>query len=187
MEILLAILLGGFFGFALYYVGSTSSFNLRSMLSLRYLSLMKIILFAIGFSSALVSIFALIGIFDISHLSVKSTNLGVIVGGLIFGLGFGFAGKCPGTCVADSSSGGLKKAISVILGGLVGAFIFTLLYGSFKELGLFDIMDIGKMTLFNISEEFPSVFNIGFGGLLSMGIVIMIIAYILPMNIKQRG
>lgn len=55
MNIFLAVLLGGFFGFA----------------------------------SFLLSISGLLGIFDISHLSVKGMNLGVIVGGVIFGIGFG--------------------------------------------------------------------------------------------------
>ena len=45
MMIVLAILLGGFFGFALYKVGAANMDNLLSMLSLRNLTLMKIILF----------------------------------------------------------------------------------------------------------------------------------------------
>lgn len=50
-----------------------------------------------------------LGIFDLSHLSVKATNLGVLIGGLIFGIGFGWIGSCPGTCVAASGSDGIKK------------------------------------------------------------------------------
>ena len=48
MMIVLAILLGGFFGFALYKVGATNMDNLLTMLSLRNLTIMKIILFPIG-------------------------------------------------------------------------------------------------------------------------------------------
>lgn len=182
MDIVLAILLGGFFGFALFYVGATKSKNLIGMLSLRNLSLMKTIVFAIGFSSLLVSIASFLGIFDVSHLSVKGTHLGVIIGGLIFGIGFGWAGTCPGTCVADSSSGGFKKAISVIIGGLLGAFVYSLSYGALNKSGLFDVMDAGKLTLFNISEEFPSVFEIGYVGLLIMGALLMVGALLLPVD-----
>ena len=82
MKIILAILLGSFFGFALSYIGATGSKNILKMLRLEDLSLAKIILFAIGFSSTLVSISAMLGLFDISHLSIKSMNLGVIIGGL---------------------------------------------------------------------------------------------------------
>lgn len=180
MNIFLAVLLGGFFGFALYYVGVTQSKNLKDMLSLRDLGLMKIILFAIGFASFLVSLASFMGIFDTSHLSVKTTHLGVVLGGLIFGIGFGWAGTCPGTCVADSSSGGLSKAIFIILGGLIGAFVYAISYESLDNLGLFDKMNPGNLTLFNLSDNFPSVFKLGFSGLLIMGILIMGVALLLP-------
>ena len=184
MEILLAIILGGFFGFALYYVGATNYTKLLNMLRLKDLSLMKIILFAIGFSSFLLAIASFIGILDISHLDIKTTHLGVVIGGLIFGIGFGWAGTCPGTCIAGSSSGGLKKALVVIIGGLLGAFSYSLSYGSLNELGLFDIMNFGNLTLFKLSDKFPSVFQIGFGGLLIMGLLLMAIAAYLPVNLS---
>ncbi|NLA83031.1 MAG: hypothetical protein GX854_00585 [Clostridiales bacterium] len=41
-------------------------------------------------------------------------------------------------------------------------------------------MNLGKLTLFNISDKFPSVINIGFGGLLIMGLILTGVAYILP-------
>lgn len=186
MEILLAILLGGFFGFALYYVGATNSRKLISMLSLKDLTLMKIILFAIGFSSFLVSIASLIGVLDVSHFDVKATHLGVIVGGLIFGIGFGWAGTCPGTCVAGVSGKSLKKAISAILGGLLGAFAFSLSYESLANFGLFDAMNLGNLSLFNISDKFPSVFQVGFGGLLAMGLLLMIVAFLIPTQLTSK-
>lgn len=186
MEILLAILLGGFFGFALYYVGATSYTKLLNMLRLKDLSLMKIILFAIGFSSLLVALASFIGIFDISHLDIKATHLGVIIGGLIFGIGFGWAGTCPGTCIAGSSSGGFKKALIVIVGGLLGAFSYSLSYGFLNELGLFNAMNLGNLTLFKLSDKFPSVFQVGFGGLFIMGLLLMAMAYFIPVNLSLK-
>lgn len=186
MEILLAILLGGFFGFALSYVGATGFKNILKMLRLEDLSLAKIILFAIGFSSILLSLSAMLGIFDISNLSIKTMNLGVIVGGLIFGVAFGAVGTCPGTCVGAMGSNGLKKAISAILGGLVGAFAFSMSYGYLKELGLFETLNMGKVTLFNISEKYPSIFNIGFIGLLVVGLIFMIMGYFIPKHIIKE-
>lgn len=186
MEILLAILLGGLFGFALYYVGATGFSNISKMLRLENLSLAKIILFAIGFSSVLLSISALLGIFDISHLSVKTMNFGVIIGGIIFGIGFGLAGTCPGTCVGSIGGiFGIKKAISAIIGGLLGAFTFSMLYGSFKGMGLFDTLNYGKITLFNISDKYPSVFGGGYIGLLVIGVLFMTGAYFLPKKILK--
>lgn len=180
MKIILGLILGGLFGAALYYVGASNPKKLISMLRLQDLTLMKIILFGIGFGSVLLSATALLGGFDISHLSIKSTHLGVIIGGLIFGIGFGGIGTCPGTCVAAGSSGGGKKAISAILGGLLGAFTFSITYGYFKEIGLFDTMNLGKLTLFNISDQYPSVFSTGFIGLLIVGVLFMGLGAIIP-------
>ena len=105
---------------------------------------MKIILFAIGLASVLVALFYAIGLFDPAHLSVKATHLGVVIGGLIFGLGFGGVGTCPGTCVAGAMTGGFKKAISAVLGGLVGAFLFSMSYGWLADKGFFDVLNLGK-------------------------------------------
>ena len=186
INILLAIVLGGFFGFALYYVGATGFSNISKMLRLEDLSLAKIILFAIGLSSTLLSMSALLGIFNVSHLSVKSMNLGVIIGGLIFGVGFGGAGTCPGTCVGSIGGVfGIKKAISAIIGGLLGAFTFSMTYGAFKDMGLFNTLDYGKITLFNISDKYPSVFESGYIGLLIVGILFMIGAYFMPKRILK--
>ncbi|WP_300643303.1 hypothetical protein [uncultured Helicobacter sp.] len=51
---------------------------------------MKIIIFGIGFGSFLVSIAYFLGIFDVTHLCIKPLHLGVVLGGMIFGLGFVF-------------------------------------------------------------------------------------------------
>ena len=185
MNIILGILLGGLFGFALYFVGASFPRKLLAMLKLEDLTLMKIIVFAIGLSSVLLFVANLLGIFNISHLSVKATNLGVIIGGLIFGVGFGWIGSCPGTCVSAVSGNGFKKAMITILGGLVGAFAFSMTYGAWKSIGIFDTMNLGKLSLFNISDKFPSVFNIGFSGLLITGVIFMIVAFVLPEKSKK--
>ena len=180
MQILLAIILGGLFGFALYFAGASNPKKIIQMLRLQDLSLMKIIVFAIGFASILLFLANLVGIFEISHLSIKGVNFGVILGGLIFGIGFGSVGSCPGTCVAASTGDGFKKALVTVLGGLVGAFVFSMSYGWFKGLGLFSAMDLGKLTLFNVSDKYPALFNIGFIGLLVTGILFIAVAIILP-------
>ena len=185
MDIILGILFGSLFGFALYYVGASFPKKLLAMLKLEDLTLMKIILFAIGLSSVLLFFANSFGILDISHLSVKPTNLGVLVGGLIFGIGFGWIGSCPGTCVAAAGGSGFKKALFTIFGGLVGAFAFSLTYGVWKATGIFSAMDLGKLSLFNISEKFIPVFSIGFSGLLIMGLVFMGIAFVLPEKIRK--
>lgn len=185
MNILLGILLGSFFGFALAYVGATSYKNILKMLRLEDLALAKIILFAIGFSSVLVFISSMLGIFDLSHFHIKSMNLGVITGGIIFGFAFGSIGTCPGTCIGALTGSNIKRAVFSIFGGLLGAFTFSISYEYFYNIGLFNALNIGKLTLFNISTEYPSIFSIGTAGLLISGLLFMFISYILPEEILK--
>lgn len=180
MEILIAIIVGSLFGFVLYWVGAASPKKLVPTLRLEDLSLMKIILFAIGFSSLLLALANIIGIFNLDNLDIKTMNLAVIVGGLLFGVGFGAVGTCPGTCIAASGSGALKKGISVIIGGLFGALALSLTYGWWVDIGLYDTLNLGSLTLFNLADEYPSVFQVSYFGLLISGLFLMAIAYILP-------
>lgn len=179
-DIVFAILLGAFFGFALYIAGASNPSKITEMLRLKYLTLMKIIVFAIGLASILVSITSLLGWFDVSHFNIKSTNLGVIIGGLIFGLGFGWAGTCPGTCVAGSTGKGYKKAIVAIVGGLFGAFCFSVTYGWWDRIGLFQVLNLGKITLFEIIEGNDYLLPGKFVGLLIVGVVFLAFAFLLP-------
>lgn len=56
MKLLLGILLGSFFGYSLYKVRATNPKKLLKMLRLEDLELAKVILFAIGLASVLLSI-----------------------------------------------------------------------------------------------------------------------------------
>lgn len=175
-----AVILGMLFGGALYLVGATKSKNIKSMLGLKNIILMKIIAFGIGFGSFLVSVAYFLGIFDISHLEIKPLHLGVVIGGAIFGLGFGIAGMCPGTCVASSGTNNITKAIFVVLGGLFGALAYTLSYGFWERVELFGVWNVGKMSLFKLSDSFPSLLPFGFEGLAILGVIMMSVAYLLP-------
>lgn len=84
-----------FWGFALFLAKATNFNKILKMLRLEDLSLAKIIIFAIGFSSVLLSLSNALGLFDISNLSVKTMNLGVVLGGLLFGFAFGSIEKFP--------------------------------------------------------------------------------------------
>lgn len=175
-----AVILGMLFGGALYLVGATQSKNIKEMLGLKNIVLMKIIAFGIGFGSFLVSIAYFLGIFDLSHLDIKPLHFGVVLGGVIFGLGFGIAGMCPGTCVASSGTNNVNKAIFVVLGGLLGALAYSLSYSFWSESGIFEIWNVGKMTLFALRDSNPALFSLGFEGLMMLGVAMMGIAYFLP-------
>jgi len=79
-------------------------------------------------------------------LSLKSTNLGGnIMGGLIFGLGWGLLGYCPGTALGAVGEG-RWDAIWGILGMLAGAAVYAETYPWLKRTVL-TWGDYGKLSL----------------------------------------
>ena len=82
----------------------------------------------------------------LAKLSVKPTVLGGnILGGLIFGLGWGILGYCPGTS-AGALGEGRWDAVWGILGMLVGAALFAETYPGLKKTVL-TWGDFGKITI----------------------------------------
>jgi uncharacterized membrane protein YedE/YeeE len=85
-------------------------------------------------------------------LSIKPTILGgVILGGLIFGIGWGFLGYCPGTS-AGALGEGRYDAIWGILGMLAGAALYAEAYPGMKK-PVLTWGDLGKIT-------FPQVLGV---------------------------
>lgn len=146
MDIFLAILMGGLFGFVLERVGAGDPDKILGMLRLKDLHLMKAIFMGIGFSSLLLFPMLVLGWIDASHLSIKGMYSGVIIGGALLGVGWALAGFCPGTAVVALGRG-RKDAITYVLGGLVGAAILTVSYDRLTDAGWFAPWWGGRLTL----------------------------------------
>lgn len=84
--------------------------------------------------------------FGLAKLSIKSTVLGGnIIGGLLFGLGWGMLGYCPGTSLGALGEG-RWDALWGILGMLAGAAIYAEAYPLMKKT-ILTWGDFGKITL----------------------------------------
>jgi uncharacterized membrane protein YedE/YeeE len=94
---------------------------------------------------------AMVGVYALSDLgvvklSVRSLNLGAnIIGGLLFGLGWGLLGYCPGTSLGAIGEG-RWDALWGIFGMLVGAGIYAEAYPFLKKTVL-SWGVLGRLTL----------------------------------------
>ncbi len=183
MNILLAIILGTVFGLILQRIGAADPDKIIGMLRLTDLHLAKTILLAIGISSSILFLGMLVGVINSGHLGVKSAYVGVIIGGAILGAGWALSGFCPGTGVVAVGTG-RKDGIFFLLGGLIGAGIFTAMYGSIAKSFLFTSIG-GTMTLAQTSK-YDSMLS-GVNGAVPaviIGIVLIVIACVLPQKIR---
>ncbi len=185
MEIILAIILGTLFGFALHRVGASNPENIINMLRLTDLHLLKAIMFAVGISSAVLFVGTTAGFIDIGHFSVKSSYIGVIIGGAILGLGFATAGYCPGTSIAALGDG-RKDAIFFIIGGLVGALVYMLVYGGIAGSVLFNKIAGGKVSLAQTGNDAYNALLTNLPGIavaLILAIVFILVSWKVPKKI----
>jgi uncharacterized membrane protein YedE/YeeE len=105
-----------------------------------------------------------------AELSIKTTSLGAnIIGGLIFGVGWGIVGYCPGTAVGALAEGRMD-ALAGIIGMLCGAALYAEMYPSLKTT-VPKWGEFGKITL-------PGITGIGhwplIGGLAVVFILLLI-------------
>ncbi len=181
MTILLALVIGGLFGFVLDRIGATNPTVLGRMLTLMNTGLMKAILLAIGVGSILMFAGQMVGLVDVGHMSVKTAYVGVFVGGLLLGTGWAVSGFCPGTGLS-AAAGGRKDALFFIGGGLLGAAAYMVTYPSVKAMGLLEKIAGGKVTIGTV----PGASYDGMTGIpgdilgIVLGLIFVAVAFALP-------
>jgi uncharacterized membrane protein YedE/YeeE len=142
MNLWLAVIFGIGFGFIMQRVGAFEYEKIINALRLKDLAIPKFMLLSVSITT--------VGIFSLRSLGLVSLDLITynpvfdILGGLIFGVGFAFAGYCPGTSIGALGEG-KRDAAYTVLGGIVGVFTFTLLqqYAGISTTAF----DMGKICL----------------------------------------
>ncbi len=72
---------------------------------------------------------------DPVQAKTKSLHRGTVIGGLIFGLGWGISGACPGTVLAQLGEGkGL--ALFTFTGIIAGTYLYAILFPLLHKLGI---------------------------------------------------
>lgn len=147
MDLLYGLLTGIVMGVLIQRVQASSPKMIVKNLRLENLSIIKFMALTIAVSAPLS--YALSAWLPM-HFSIKPTHLGVLVGGLIFGVGFAVAGYCPGTCMVGAGEG-RKDARFTILGGLAGALAFTLAFPMLDRLFI-QPLSMGAVTLADLTH-----------------------------------
>jgi uncharacterized membrane protein YedE/YeeE len=143
MELILGLLTGIFFGFLLQK-GEVLRFERQvGFLLLKDMTIIKFM-----FSAVLVGMVGIYAChsFGLISLSLKDTNVGaVIIGGILFGIGWAIAGFCPGTSVGALAEGRIH-ALWAILGMIVGASVYAEVF-PFLSKTVLTWGNYGKITL----------------------------------------
>lgn len=175
--IVIGLLTGIAFGAILLRTGASSYAMIINMLRLRDLTIMKFFFLSIGVGSAGMYIVDSIGT---AHIGIAPFYLpGMIVGGLIFGIGWALAGYCPGTALAALSQGKLDAAITV-LGGLAGALVLALTWDYISPV-LVEPLDYG-------SESVPELLGVRplLVAIVLAAVIVAVVAFLDHID-KRRG
>ena len=144
MKILIfGLITGFFFGFLLQ-----KSRVIRYDMQLGALRLQDMTIIKFMLSSVLVAMVGVYILHDLGmvKLSLKPTILGAnIIGGILFGIGWGLLGYCPGTSLGALGEG-RWDSIFGILGMLVGAALYAEAYPFLKKTVL-TWGNLGKITI----------------------------------------
>ncbi|HSL04910.1 MAG TPA: YeeE/YedE thiosulfate transporter family protein [Nitrospiraceae bacterium] len=139
----LGLMLGAAFGALLQLSGASSHTKIVNALRLKDLTIMKLILMAIGVGLMGVH---LLDLFGLANMKVKDLYLlGIVIAGVIFGVGFAITGYCPGTALAACAEGKLDAWVTV-MGGLGGALVFAFIFPEIEE-SLLAVGRYGPVTI----------------------------------------
>lgn len=134
LEMILSVIVGMGFGFALERGGFGRADTLVAQFYGRDLRVLRVMFTAIVTAMVGLYLLDLVGILPVSSVGIMETFLGgQVVGGLLVGAGFIVGGYCPGTSIVAAVSGKIDGALFV--GGiLVGSLVYVLTGGSLAPL-----------------------------------------------------
>lgn len=131
------------FGFVVQRVGATDAHKMARSHLMLDADIPRFMLLAVALSAA--GLFGLqsVGVGRILPLptSIVATGLAAV----IFGIGWGLTGYCPGTTWAAAGEGRMD-AVFALLGGLAGAALFAQLHETLVPI-LYDPTNVGQITL----------------------------------------
>jgi hypothetical protein len=143
-QLIIGLVLGMVFGFLLQKGGVTRYDVIIGQLLLTDFTVLKVMLSASV--TGMIGVYALKGV-GMAQLHPKPGSIGSsVIGGLIFGLGFGILGYCPGTVVGAVAQGSLDALFGGVVGIITGAGLFAAVYPKLEK-GILKKGDFGNITV----------------------------------------
>lgn len=173
--ILLSLGLGMAFGVILQRVQASSPDRILGTLTLRDMTILKFMILSIGVGAMGIGVLTALGL---AHLNIKALPLlAVGLGGVVFGVGFGLGGYCPGTCLVGAAEG-RRDALFTIGGALLGALAYVALHPAANAV-LRTPLHFGQPTLSTVTGLTPGLMGLLFGGAMTA------IAFLLPTHPRK--
>ena len=144
LQLTIGLIIGIVFGFLLQKGEATKYDVIIGQLLLTDFTVVKIMLSAVVVGKIGVHLFRGLGM---AQLHPKPGSVGsTVIGGLIFGVGFGILGYCPGTMAGAVGQGSLDALFGGIAGMLIGAAIFSEIYPKLEK-SILNKGYFGELTL----------------------------------------
>ena len=143
MSLIYGVITGIIFGFLLQKAQVLRYDKQLGALRVIDMTIVKFMLSAIVVGSIGIYLFKDLGVIS---LDIKSTSIGAqVVGGLLFGIGWGLLGYCPGTAAGAIGEGRIDGLWGV-LGMLCGGALYAVVY-PFMKTHIISIGKYGKLSV----------------------------------------
>ncbi|MBB3700091.1 YeeE/YedE family protein [Flammeovirga yaeyamensis] len=158
LNLLVALLVGFGFGFALEQAGFSSTKKLAGLFYGYDFTVLRVF-FTAGVTAMLgVMVFAKLGWLDLSLIYINPTFLySAIIGGGIMGLGFIIGGFCPGTSIVGATVGRID-AMVFVLGGGIGIYLFGEFFPLYES--IYSSNNLGGLTAYEVLGVTKETFTV---------------------------
>ena len=185
-DTMMVILTGLLFGFSLYWSGVSHRRRARSSIRMENLTIVRILLYAVGYAMFLLAICRYAIGYDEANIAIKTMDFGVGGGGFIFGLGLGVIGNCSVISLAALPYEHKCKTLGIILGGGLGCWLYQQTAFFWINLGIYDLWNYGQITLYKMNDFIDYVLPFGYEGVLFLGVLMMVVAILMPRHFRNR-
>lgn len=171
-------ILGMLMGIGLQRCGLTDRCSLRRAMALHRRNPVRRMLMLTGLSTLLTAFLAWLAVIDVDKLQVLPLHAGTLLGGVIFGAAAGAIGALPGTLPGGIGGGRCLESLCGTVGCVLGALLLPHLQPWFSRIQ--SLATLSADTLFQVTLDQPYLFAGGFLGQGCIGILLMIVAWVIP-------